>query len=125
MTIQKNTPHPVDIYVGTQVRNARTQVGTSQEGLAKHLGITFQQVQKYENGSNRIAPSRLHAIAQLFNRPITFFYPPLDMQNSEVLAQPIHEISSHEIKLIHELRSMPEDVRRATISLVKTTAKQF
>ena len=57
-----SAPDPVDVYVGSRVRLRRTVLGMSQEKLADQLGITFQQVQKYENGSNRIGSSRLFAI---------------------------------------------------------------
>jgi transcriptional regulator with XRE-family HTH domain len=57
------TPHPVDIDVGKRVRKLREVLGITQEQLADHLGISFQQVQKYEKGTNRISASRLVAIA--------------------------------------------------------------
>jgi transcriptional regulator with XRE-family HTH domain len=58
-------PNPVDVHVGSRVRLRRTLLGMSQEKLADALGLTFQQVQKYEKGTNRIAPSRLIPLAKL------------------------------------------------------------
>ncbi len=67
-------PHTVDVHVGTRVREARAARGMSQEKLGNALGISFQQVQKYEKGTNRIGSSRLWAIANALQVPITFFY---------------------------------------------------
>ena len=67
-------PDPVDLYVGKQVRARRILLGLSQEKLAEGLGITFQQVQKYERGSNRIRASRLYNTAHLLDVPITYFF---------------------------------------------------
>jgi transcriptional regulator with XRE-family HTH domain len=67
-------PNPVDKHVGNRVRMRRMLVGLSQEKLGDALGITFQQVQKYEKGTNRIGASRLHQIARVLQVPIEFFY---------------------------------------------------
>jgi transcriptional regulator with XRE-family HTH domain len=67
-------PHPIDRHVGGRVRLRRTLVGMSQEQLGARLGLTFQQVQKYEKGSNRISASRLWEIASALNVPISYFY---------------------------------------------------
>ncbi|PTM61869.1 helix-turn-helix domain-containing protein [Phreatobacter oligotrophus] len=66
--------HPVDCYVGTRVRAGRMRLGMSQEKLGEALGITFQQVQKYEKGSNRISCSRLVEIARVLGLPVAFFF---------------------------------------------------
>jgi transcriptional regulator with XRE-family HTH domain len=71
-------PHPIDVAVGARVRLRRNMLGLSQEQLAKHLGLAFQQVQKYERGANRIGASRLYEIAQLFEVPIAFFFDKTD-----------------------------------------------
>src|SRR5215210_1660484 len=67
-------PNPVDRHVGSRVRMRRMLVGMSQEKLGEALGITFQQIQKYEKGTNRIGASRLHDIARTLGVPIEFFY---------------------------------------------------
>lgn len=64
----------VDVHVGSRVRLRRLELGLSQERLAEQLGITFQQVQKYERGTNRIGASRLHQIAIVLEAPITYFF---------------------------------------------------
>jgi transcriptional regulator with XRE-family HTH domain len=70
----KRVPDPVDKQVGARVRMRRMMIGMSQEKLAEALGLSFQQVQKYEKGSNRIAPSRLAVIAKTLDVPVTFFF---------------------------------------------------
>uniref|UniRef100_A0AB74UNH7 Xre family transcriptional regulator n=1 Tax=Caulobacter phage BL57 TaxID=3348355 RepID=A0AB74UNH7_9VIRU len=77
MADEKN-PHPVDLYVGQRLRNARKAAGHSQGDLAEALGITFQQIQKYERGANRISSSKLYEAAQFLKQPIAYFYPPVD-----------------------------------------------
>lgn len=64
----------VDLHVGRRIRLVRTTRGTSQSELGGSLGVTFQQIQKYENGTNRIGAGRLQSISNLFNVPITFFF---------------------------------------------------
>jgi transcriptional regulator with XRE-family HTH domain len=66
--------HPTDLHVGSRVRLRRKLVGMSQKKLGVALGITFQQVQKYEKGTNRVSAGRLQRIAELLNVPITYFY---------------------------------------------------
>jgi transcriptional regulator with XRE-family HTH domain len=68
------TPNPIDKHVGSRVRMRRVLVGLSQERLGESLGVTFQQVQKYEKGTNRIGASRLQQISSVLNVPISFFF---------------------------------------------------
>ncbi len=67
-------PNPIDIHVGSRVRLRRTMLGQSQEKLGNALGITFQQIQKYEKGANRIGASRLQQIANVLTVPVAFFF---------------------------------------------------
>ncbi len=67
-------PNPVDIHVGARVRLRRTLLGISQEKLGEAIGLTFQQVQKYERGMNRIGASRLWDLSRVLDVPIQFFY---------------------------------------------------
>jgi transcriptional regulator with XRE-family HTH domain len=67
-------PNAIDVHVGSRIRLRRTMLGMSQERLAEGLGITFQQVQKYEKGTNRVGASRLQNIASLLSAPISFFF---------------------------------------------------
>lgn len=70
----KKAPNPTDRHVGQRVRMRRIMIGMSQERLAQHLDLTFQQVQKYEKGTNRIGASRLQQIATALQAPIAFFF---------------------------------------------------
>lgn len=67
-------PNPVDIHVGGRVRLRRTMLGMSQEKLGEAIGLTFQQVQKYERGTNRIGSSRLFELSKVLDVPIPFFF---------------------------------------------------
>lgn len=70
----KKKPNPTDVYVGGRIRLRRNMLGMSQEKLGESLGITFQQIQKYEKGTNRVGASRLQAIAQILSVPVAFFF---------------------------------------------------
>src|SRR6202140_4600159 len=70
----KKAPNPVDKHVGSRVRMRRMMLDMSQEKLGDGLGLTFQQVQKYEKGTNRIGASRLQHIAHLLQVPVSFFF---------------------------------------------------
>ncbi len=67
-------PNPVDVHVGTRVRLRRTLLGMTQTGLGQAIGLTFQQVQKYERGVNRIGSSRLYDLARVLDVPVNFFF---------------------------------------------------
>jgi transcriptional regulator with XRE-family HTH domain len=82
--VSKRGPREVDVHVGNRVRVARQARKMTQEALAHQLGITFQQVQKYEKGSNRISAGRLHQIAGIMSVPITFFFEGVSGLNSKV-----------------------------------------
>ncbi|MDH3662484.1 MAG: helix-turn-helix transcriptional regulator [Alphaproteobacteria bacterium] len=67
-------PNPIDVHVGKRLRLRRTLLGMSQERLGDLLGLTFQQVQKYERGVNRIGSSRLYELGQILDVPVSFFF---------------------------------------------------
>lgn len=70
----KGGPNPIDVYVGSRVRLRRTLLGMSQGKLAETVDLTFQQIQKYEIGSNRIGASRLYQLSRVLDVPVSFFY---------------------------------------------------
>lgn len=74
----KGTPDIVDKHVGKQLKNRRSLLGLSQEKLAESVGVTFQQVQKYERGTNRISASRLYTFSKILDVSIDFFYEGID-----------------------------------------------
>ncbi len=71
-------PDRIDIYVGKKLRMRRTLLGMSQTDLGQALGLTFQQIQKYEQGSNRIGSSRLYDLAKVLDVPVTYFFEELE-----------------------------------------------
>lgn len=77
------SPNPVDIHVGTRVRLRRQLLKMSQEKLGDQLGVTFQQVQKYERGTNRVGASRLWRMSQVMDVPVAFFYEGLDSEETK------------------------------------------
>lgn len=88
MVIKKHSPNPVDIYVGARFRQLRTVHGLTQEQIANKLGLPFQQIQKYEKGTNRISASRLYQISKILDvQPNHFFvgYETREDENSTVI----------------------------------------
>jgi transcriptional regulator with XRE-family HTH domain len=67
-------PHPVDVHVGSRVRQRRVVLGLSQEKLGEAIGLTFQQIQQYERGTNRISASRLFQLSRVLDVPVAFFF---------------------------------------------------
>ena len=74
MTESPEGPHPIDRHVGLRIRMRRKELGMTQDRLAQALGLTFQQVQKYERGANRVSASKLWEIARALKAPIAYFY---------------------------------------------------
>ncbi len=99
--MHKKSPSPVDQHVGRRIRMRRMMIGLSQEKLGAALGLTFQQVQKYEKGSNRIGASRLLQIAGVLGVGVEYFY--------EGLPQVASEAPRHEAML--EFLTIPESER--------------
>jgi transcriptional regulator with XRE-family HTH domain len=125
--MNKKDPNPIDVFVGSRVRMRRLMVGLSQEKLADGLGITFQQVQKYEKGTNRIGASRLQAIADILGVHPSFFFQQDDgkPQSRETAADihESHEISSFVASLNRAFLKIADPVlRKKIISLVAAMA---
>jgi len=79
-------PNPIDVHVGSRVRLRRNMQGLSQERLGEMIGLTFQQVQKYERGANRIGASRLYELGQKLDVPIDFFFDTTDPVRAPAIA---------------------------------------
>ncbi|GAB4360466.1 MAG: helix-turn-helix domain-containing protein [Oricola sp.] len=94
MADNKKQPNPIDIHVGSRIRLRRTMLGMSQEKLGEALGITFQQVQKYEKGTNRVGASRLQNIAAILGVTVSFFFEDAPGENGETSATGVSENSS-------------------------------
>jgi transcriptional regulator with XRE-family HTH domain len=127
------SPNPVDAHVGRRVRLRRTLLGMSQEKLGEHLGLTFQQVQKYEKGINRIGASRLFELADVLSVPVQFFFDeaPAGMLRSAAangLAEPAAEsyvvefLSTREGLELNKAFARISDpkVRRSIVELVRS-----
>ena len=85
MIENKKKPNPIDIHVGSRIRLRRTMLGMSQEKLGESLGITFQQIQKYEKGTNRVGASRIQQISEILQVPVSFLFEggPTGIPNAE------------------------------------------
>ena len=82
-------PNPIDVHVGARVRLRRTLLGLSQEKLGEAIGLTFQQVQKYERGANRIGSSRLFDLSRVLDVPVEYFFD--DMPNAVAASSPANK----------------------------------
>jgi len=71
---RSDKPNPIDVHVGARVRLRRTLLGMSQEKLGEAIGLTFQQVQKYERGANRVGASRLYDLSRVLDLPVSYFF---------------------------------------------------
>jgi transcriptional regulator with XRE-family HTH domain len=112
-------PHPVDVHVGARARMRRTLLGMTQTDLGDALDLTFQQVQKYERGTNRISASRLLALARVLNVSIDYFFE--DMQTAVAAISPATKGRGKAKKLpMDELDPM---VKRETLKLVRAYYK--
>ena len=110
-------PHPVDVHVGKRIRLQRTLLGYSQEHLAHGLSVTFQQVQKYERGSNRVSASRLWDISQLLEVDISYFF---DDMSSLTQSNSPRQIAFSDARIEIEIQNNDPMTRRETLELVRT-----
>ncbi len=126
----KKEPSPIDIHVGSRVRLRRTLLGFSQDKLGKSLGLTFQQIQKYERGANRIGSSRLYSLSQILDVPVSFFFDDIPSEVSDKMHKTtkdntasfgLDKISSKEtMKLLSNYYGIEdESVRKSVFSLIK------
>ena len=126
-------PNPVDIHVGSRVRLRRTLLGMSQEKLADALGLTFQQVQKYERGANRIGASRLHQLSRILDVPVAFFFeemasaqrprpqPGMNEEQASFSRDPMTRRET--LELVRAYYRIPDEkVRKRIFELVKAVA---
>jgi transcriptional regulator with XRE-family HTH domain len=112
-------PDPIDVFVGAQIRTRRLLLDINQGVLAQALGLTFQQVQKYESGANRVSASRLWEIAAILRMPISYFFPSDQGENepNEHLQRP------ESIELIRSYYAIPDArIRRQLFDMVKTVS---
>ncbi len=137
-TIKERGPHPTDAHVGSQVRMRRTMLGMSQEKLGAAISLTFQQVQKYESGMNRIGSSRLFELSKVLDVPVSFFFDdmppkvagerrgrPVGMSKAQGAAYEADTLAKREtLELVRAYyRIKNEKVRKRLFELTKAIAK--
>jgi transcriptional regulator with XRE-family HTH domain len=121
-------PHPVDVTVGKRVRLRRVQLGLSQTELGKKLGVTFQQVQKYENGANRVSCSRLYEISTALDVPIVYFFTNSTLASLELSVAEHFDVPDLKdgVHLMTAFRRLPSvAIRKSFIVLVESLAGEF
>lgn len=133
MVENKKKPNPTDVHVGSRIRLRRNMLGMSQEKLGELLGITFQQIQKYEKGSNRVGASRLQAISSILNVPVAFFFEdapgsenrPAGMAEDDSATYVLDFVSSAEGLQLNRAFAKIADpkVRKRIVDLVKSLAQ--
>lgn len=119
---------PVDIHVGARVRLRRTLLGMSQDTLGKALGLTFQQIQKYERGANRMGSSRLFRIANLLQVDVSYFFDempegmgkqPIGMSEEPAIFQDGHILRRETLELVRSYNDIKEpEVRKRLYDLI-------
>jgi transcriptional regulator with XRE-family HTH domain len=125
---------PVDAHVGSRVRLRRMLVGLSQEKLGERMGLTFQQIQKYEKGVNRIGASRLFQLSQILEVPVQFFFegaPPADGSSEGGFAEPGTEAFLYEFLNTRDglelnrafVKIADANVRRSVVDLVRSLGR--
>ena len=123
-----NDIHPVDKFVGAKVRMARLNENLSQTELAEKLGITFQQVQKYESGKNRISASRLYDIAHIVKSDVAYFFAEYDDGVIEDATSHSGQVNAYDhistpemINLIQAFNKIEDiNIRKAVVNLVRS-----
>jgi len=119
-------PDPVDLHVGARVRLRRLLLGLSQSQLGDAIGMTFQQVQKYEKGANRISASMLHRISHVLHIPISFFF---DAMPDTIQIMAVSDVEDVLIRpesadvLLHYYQ-IPESLRLSLLQLLKAMARR-
>ena len=122
-------PHSVDVHVGKRVRQRRKMMGITQEKLGESLGLTFQQVQKYERGTNRVSASKLFEMAVFLKVPVSYFYEdmiaqsahPMVMESGESTFEHEHLTSRESRELLLSYYRLPNDkVRKRVMELVRS-----
>lgn len=116
--------HPVDVHVGKRIRHRRWLVGMTQQQLAEHVGIKFQQIQKYETGANRVSASRLWDIADALEVPVSFFFEGIEAeQDGDAAAAPSMPTDilgdKEALDLVRSYYAIPENQRRRLFELAR------
>ena len=128
---EKKKPDPIDVHVGSRIRMRRNMIRLSQEKLGEKLGITFQQVQKYEKGANRVGASRLQAISEIMGVHVSYFFEEAPTSQTEKVCYEddvdyIKFCSSNEgVQLMRAFAKISDPkVRRKILDLAKALAAE-
>ncbi|WP_404380713.1 helix-turn-helix domain-containing protein [Caenispirillum salinarum] len=115
--------HPLDRHVGRRVRLRRTLLGLTQQELGEQIGVTFQQIQKYERGTNRISASRLWEIARVLKVPVSFFFEDFQ-EGADTLPQSSGEnaISTEELRLLVAFNRLGKKQQAAILTFLENSA---
>ena len=117
--VAESGPRPVDVHVGGRVKGRRKLIGMSQEKLGKHVGLTFQQIQKYEKGMDRIAASTLWVFSLVLGRPISWFFEGIGEQKRKGDDLPAKRDT---LKLVRYFSACDPDVQKHLAALVNAVA---
>lgn len=131
----RKSPNPVDVHVGSRVRLRRMLIGLSQEKLGLSMGLTFQQIQKYEKGVNRIGASRLYKLSQVLDVPVQFFFEGMPSGNDQAspgLAEPDTESFLYEFLNTRDglelnrafIKVTDPEQRRSIVELVRAMGRK-
>jgi transcriptional regulator with XRE-family HTH domain len=112
-------PNPIDIHVGSRIRLRRTLLGMSQQRLGEAIGLTFQQVQKYERGANRVGSSRMFELARVLEVPISYFFEEMGADTAQRGRQ---HAMGHAIEVFETAEPDPM-TKRETLELVRAYYK--
>jgi len=116
-TVREHGPDPIDVHVGKRLRQARLLAGLSQEELGTGIGVSFQAVQKYEQGENRLSASRLYRAATLLRQPVAFFFEAL---GDDALPEEATGFRRDEIDLVRHYRKVANgDVREQLVQVAR------
>lgn len=112
-------PHPIDVHVGKRVKFARLSKGLSQTDLAGAVGLTFQQIQKYEKGTNRISASRLYEFAGILERDVAFFFADADTGDRGQEAFAGMDFARVDLDLLRSLSNISDaTIKRKLLALI-------
>ncbi len=118
-TVGESGPRPVDVHVGGRVRARRTLIGMSQEELGNHVGLTFQQIQKYEKGMNRMGASTLWQFSLILGQPISWFFEGIgerERKGDDPLAK------RETLQLVRNLSACDPDVQKHLVAMINAVA---
>lgn len=121
--------HPIDAHVGLRVRLRRQMLGISQNELGHQLGVTFQQIQKYEKGANRIGASRLYEIANALNINVQYFYDNVEIAKANLDKKTDNEFddisAAESVKLYQYFSKIPDhEVRKCLLEFMKVISNE-